>query len=358
MAEESILMDKEKKASLDRTLQDIVKEYGKGSIMKLGDRTSMAVDVYSTGSISVDAALGVGGIPRGRITEIYGPESSGKTTLSLHIIAEAQKVGGIAAFIDAEHALDAIYAKRLGVDTENLLISQPDNGEQALEITERLVRSNAVDVIVIDSVAALVPRSEIDGEMGDATMGVQARLMSQAMRKLTGAVSKSKTCVIFINQIRDKIGVMFGNPETTTGGRALKFYTSIRIDIRRIGQIKAGEDIVGNRTKVKVVKNKLAPPFREAEVDLMYGTGISKEGDLIDLASNMNIVQKSGTWYAFGDDKIGQGRENAKQFLIDNPEISKKIELKIRQELGLVPVTAQEKETPKQSPSGSEKKSK
>lgn len=358
MAEEAILIDKEKRASLDRTLQEIVKEYGKGSIMKLGDRTSAAVDVYSTGSISVDAALGIGGIPRGRITEIYGPESSGKTTLSLHIIAEAQKTGGIAAFIDAEHALDAIYAKRLGVDTENLLISQPDNGEQALEITERLVRSNAVDVIVIDSVAALVPRSEIDGEMGDATMGVQARLMSQAMRKLTGAVSKSKTCVVFINQVRDKIGVMFGNPETTTGGRALKFYTSIRIDIRRIGQIKAGEDIVGNRTKVKVVKNKLAPPFREAEVDLMYGTGISKEGDLIDLASNMNIVQKSGTWYAFGDDKIGQGRENAKQFLIDNPEVSKKIELKIRQELGLIPTPPQVKESPKQPPSGSEKKSK
>ncbi len=358
MAEETVLMDKEKKASLDRTLQDIVKEYGKGSIMKLGDRTSVGVDVYSTGSISVDAALGVGGIPRGRITEIYGPESSGKTTLSLHIIAEAQKTGGIAAFIDAEHALDAVYAKRLGVDTENLLISQPDNGEQALEITERLVRSNAVDVIVIDSVAALVPRSEIDGEMGDATMGVQARLMSQAMRKLTGAVSKSKTCVIFINQVRDKIGVMFGNPETTTGGRALKFYTSIRIDIRRIGQIKAGEDIVGNRTKVKVVKNKLAPPFKEAEVDLMYGTGISKEGDLIDLASNMNIVQKSGTWYAFGDDKIGQGRENAKQFLADNRDIAKKIETKIRQELGLVPILAAEKESPKQNPSGSEKKSK
>lgn len=358
MAEEAVLMDKEKRASLDRTLQEIVKEYGKGSIMKLGDRTSMVVDVYSTGSISVDAALGVGGIPRGRITEIYGPESSGKTTLSLHIIAEAQKTGGVAAFIDAEHALDAIYAKRLGVDTENLLISQPDNGEQALEITERLVRSNAVDVIVIDSVAALVPRSEIDGEMGDATMGVQARLMSQAMRKLTGVVSKSKTCVIFINQIRDKIGVMFGNPETTTGGRALKFYTSIRIDIRRIGQIKAGEDIVGNRTKVKVVKNKLAPPFREAEVDLMYGTGISKEGDLIDLASNMNIIQKSGTWYAFGDEKIGQGRENAKQFLIDNPETSKKVELKIRQELGLIPMLPQEKETPKQNPSSSDKKSK
>ncbi len=351
------VMDKDKRASLDRTLADIVKEYGKGSIMKLGDRTSFTVDVFSTGSISIDAALGIGGIPRGRIAEIYGPESSGKTTLSLHVIAEAQKLGGVAAFIDAEHALDAIYAKRLGVDTENLLISQPDNGEQALEITERLVRSNAVDVIVIDSVAALVPRSEIDGEMGDATMGVQARLMSQAMRKLTGAVSKSKTCVIFINQIRDKIGVMFGNPETTTGGRALKFYTSVRIDIRRIGQIKAGENIVGNRTKVKIVKNKLAPPFKEVEVDLMYGLGISKEGDLIDLASNMNIVQKSGTWFAFNEEKIGQGRENAKQFLIDNPEISKKIETKVRQELGLAPIGDTMKDTPKQSPNYSEKKS-
>ncbi|HNC50305.1 MAG TPA: recombinase RecA, partial [bacterium] len=315
MADEMVLSDKDKKAALDRTLTDIVKEYGKGSIMKLGERTAMQVEVFSTGSISIDAALGVGGIPRGRITEIYGPESSGKTTLSLHVIAEAQKVGGVAAFIDAEHALDAIYAKRLGVDIDNLLVSQPDNGEQALEITERLVRSNAVDVIVIDSVAALVPRSEIDGEMGDATMGVQARLMSQAMRKLTGAVSKSKTCVIFINQVRDKIGVMFGNPETTTGGRALKFYTSIRVDIRRIGQIKAGENLVGNRTKVKVVKNKLAPPFKEVEVDLMYGTGISREGDLVDLASTMNIVQKSGTWFSFEDEKIGQGRENAKQYL-------------------------------------------
>jgi recombination protein RecA len=351
------LTDKDKKAALDRTLADIMKEYGKGSIMKLGEKSAMRVETFSTGSISIDAALGVGGIPRGRITEIYGPESSGKTTLALHVVAEAQKTGGIAAFIDAEHALDAVYAKRLGVDTDNLLISQPDNGEQALEITERLVRSNAVDVIVIDSVAALVPKSEIDGEMGDATMGVQARLMSQAMRKLTGAVSKSKTCVIFINQIRDKIGVMFGNPETTTGGRALKFYTSIRIDIRRIGQIKAGEQIVGNRTKIKVVKNKLAPPFKECEVDLMYGLGISREGDLIDLASNMNVIAKSGTWYAFDDEKIGQGRENAKQFLLDNPDICQKIEKRVRQELGLI---AQEMETaasaPKQNPN--DKKSK
>ncbi|HMY37125.1 MAG TPA: recombinase RecA [bacterium] len=357
MADEMVLSDKDKKAALDRTLTDIVKEYGKGSIMKLGERTAMQVEVFSTGSISIDAALGVGGIPRGRITEIYGPESSGKTTLSLHVIAEAQKVGGVAAFIDAEHALDAIYAKRLGVDIDNLLVSQPDNGEQALEITERLVRSNAVDVIVIDSVAALVPRSEIDGEMGDATMGVQARLMSQAMRKLTGAVSKSKTCVIFINQVRDKIGVMFGNPETTTGGRALKFYTSIRVDIRRIGQIKAGENLVGNRTKVKVVKNKLAPPFKEVEVDLMYGTGISREGDLVDLASTMNIVQKSGTWFSFEDEKIGQGRENAKQYLTDNPVVLKKIETRVRQELGIAPA-ATEKESPKPAPTASEKKSK
>ncbi|MBX7150489.1 recombinase RecA [bacterium] len=355
--DDTIVVDKEKKASLERTISDIMKEYGKGSIMRLGERSAMTVDVFSTGSIAIDAALGVGGIPRGRITEIFGPESSGKTTLALHVVAESQKLGGIAAFIDAEHALDPVYAKRLGVDTDNLLISQPDNGEQALEITERLVRSNAVDIIVIDSVAALVPRSEIDGEMGDATMGVQARLMSQAMRKLTGAVSKSKTCVIFINQVRDKIGVMFGNPETTTGGRALKFYTSIRIDIRRIGQIKAGEQIVGNRTKIKVVKNKLAPPFKEVETDLMYGFGISREGDLIDLATNMNIVQKSGTWYAFDDEKIGQGRENAKQFLIDNPDTYKKIETKVRKELGLTAAT-ETKETPKQSPNSVEKKSK
>ena len=305
---ENFANDKEKKVALDRAIAEITKEIGKGAIMRLGERSSAQVEVFSSGSISLDAALGVGGIPRGRISEIFGPESSGKTTLALHVIAEAQKNGGVGAFIDAEHALDAIYAKRLGVDTDNLLIAQPDCGEQALEITERLVRSNAVDIIVVDSVAALVPRSEIDGEMGDATMGVQARLMSQAMRKLTGAVSKSKTCIIFINQIRDKIGVMFGNPETTTGGKALKFYTSIRIEIRRINHIKGGENVIGNRTKIKVVKNKLAPPFREVEVDLMYGVGISKEGDLIDLASNMNVIQKSGTWYAFGDDKLGQGR--------------------------------------------------
>lgn len=355
---EMVAVDKEKKEALSRTLTDIVKDYGKGSIMRLGDRPVLQVEVFSTGSISVDVALGVGGIPRGRITEIYGPESSGKTTLALHVVAEAQKLGGIAAFIDAEHALDPIYAKRLGVDTDNLLVSQPDDGEQALEITERLVRSNAVDVIVIDSVAALVPRSEIDGEMGDATMGVQARLMSQAMRKLTGAVSKSKTCVVFINQVRDKIGVTYGSPETTTGGRALKFYTSIRVDIRRIAQIKSGEDIVGNRTKIKVVKNKLAPPFKEVEVDLMYGFGISREGDLIDLAAGMNIIQKSGTWYSFGDDKIGQGRENAKQFLLDNPDIQRQIELKVRQELGLPATGHAAQEAPKQSPNTGDKKSK
>ena len=356
---ENFANEKEKKVALDRAIAEITKEIGKGAIMRLGERSAAQVEVFSTGSISLDAALGVGGIPRGRISEIFGPESSGKTTLALHVIAEAQKNGGVGAFIDAEHALDAIYAKRLGVDTDNLLIAQPDCGEQALEITERLVRSNAVDIIVVDSVAALVPRSEIDGEMGDATMGVQARLMSQAMRKLTGAVSKSKTCIIFINQIRDKIGVMFGNPETTTGGKALKFYTSIRIEIRRINHIKGGENVIGNRTKIKVVKNKLAPPFREVEVDLMYGVGISKEGDLIDLASNMNVIQKSGTWYAFEDDKLGQGRENAKQFLMDNPDILKKIETKVRQELGLIPAPpAAEANQPaaKPAPTTAEKK--
>ena len=350
-------INKEKLKALQLTMDKMEKTFGKGAIMKLGDNAVEQVEVIPTGSIGLDLALGVGGYPKGRVVEIYGPESSGKTTLAIHAIAEVQKKGGIAAIVDAEHAFDRFYAESLGVDTENLLISQPDNGEQALEITERLVRSNAVDVIVIDSVAALVPRSEIDGEMGDATMGVQARLMSQAMRKLTGAVSKSKTCVIFINQVRDKIGVMFGNPETTTGGRALKFYTSIRVDIRRIGQIKAGENLVGNRTKVKVVKNKLAPPFKEVEVDLMYGTGISREGDLVDLASTMNIVQKSGTWFSFEDEKIGQGRENAKQYLTDNPVILKKIETRVRQELGIAPA-ATEKESPKPAPTASEKKSK
>ena len=289
----------------------------------------------STGSVSLDYALGIGGVPRGRVIEIFGPESSGKTTLTLQIIAEAQKLGGMAAFVDAEHALDAQYAKKLGVDLDNLLVSQPDNGEQALEIVEVLVRSNGVDVVVVDSVAALVPRAEIEGEMGEAQMGLQARLMSQALRKLTGAVSKSKTCLIFINQLREKIGVMFGNPETTTGGRALKFYSSVRIDIRRIGAIKDGDAVVGGRTRVKVVKNKVAPPFREAEFDVMYGEGISKEGDLLDLAVDRKIVEKSGTWFAFNGDRLGQGRENVKQFLKDNPATFKAIEEKVRRELGM-----------------------
>jgi recombination protein RecA len=289
----------------------------------------------STGSVSLDFALGIGGVPRGRVIEIFGPESSGKTTLTLQIIAEAQKLGGMAAFVDAEHALDAQYARKLGVDLDNLLVSQPDNGEQALEIVEVLVRSNGVDVVVVDSVAALVPRAEIEGEMGEAQMGLQARLMSQALRKLTGAVSKSKTCLIFINQLREKIGVMFGNPETTTGGRALKFYSSVRIDIRRIGAIKDGDVVVGGRTRVKVVKNKVAPPFREAEFDVMYGEGISKEGDLLDLAVERKIVDKSGTWFAFNGDRLGQGRENVKQFLKDNPTIYKSLEEKVRRELGM-----------------------
>ncbi len=290
---------------------------------------------FPPGSVSLDYALGIGGVPRGRVVEIFGPESSGKTTLSLQIIAEAQKLGGMAAFVDAEHALDAKYAQKLGVDLDNLLVSQPDNGEQALEIVEVLVRSNGVDVVVVDSVAALVPRAEIEGEMGEAQMGLQARLMSQALRKLTGAVSKSKTCLIFINQLREKIGVMFGNPETTTGGRALKFYSSVRIDIRRIGAIKDGDAVVGGRTRVKVVKNKVAPPFREAEFDVMYGEGISKEGDLLDLAVDRKIVDKSGTWFAFNGDRLGQGRENVKQFLKDNPAVFKSLEEKVRRELGM-----------------------
>jgi recombination protein RecA len=304
--------------------------------MRLGQKDAVAtIPAISTGSVSLDYALGIGGVPRGRVVEIFGPESSGKTTLSLQIIAEAQKLGGMAAFVDAEHALDAKYAQKLGVDLDNLLVSQPDNGEQALEIVEVLVRSNGVDVVVVDSVAALVPRAEIEGEMGEAQMGLQARLMSQALRKLTGAVSKSKTCLIFINQLREKIGVMFGNPETTTGGRALKFYSSVRIDIRRIGAIKDGDAVVGGRTRVKVVKNKVAPPFREAEFDVMYGEGISREGDLLDLAVDRKIVDKSGTWFAFNGDRLGQGRENVKQFLKDNPAIFKTLEEKVRRELGM-----------------------
>src|ERR1700682_5448810 len=325
----------DKLKAAETALTQIERQFGKGSIMRLGAKEFAPISSISTGSIGVDAALGVGGLPRGRIVEIYGPESSGKTTLSLHIIAEAQKTGGLAAFIDAEHALDAEYAKKLGVDVDNLLVSQPDSGEQALEIAEVLVRSGAIDVIVIDSVAALVPRAELEGEMGDPHVGLQARLMSQALRKLTGIVSKSKTCMIFINQLREKIGVMFGNPETTTGGRALKFYASVRIDIRRIASIKDGDVVVGGRTRVKIVKNKVAPPFREAEFDIMYGEGISKTGDLLDLAVDKRIIEKSGAWFAYGGERLGQGRENAKQFMKDNPEVFKSIEERVRRELGL-----------------------
>src|SRR6188508_1957178 len=328
---------KERNKAIDIAVGQIEKQFGKGSIMRLGQRNSVGpIPSISTGSISIDYALGIGGLPRGRVTEIFGPESSGKTTLALQVIAEAQKSGGMAAFVDAEHALDAQYAQKLGVDLENLLVSQPDNGEQALEIVEVLVRSNSVDVIVVDSVAALVPKAEIDGEMGEAQMGLQARLMSQALRKLTGIVSKSKTTLIFINQLREKIGVMFGNPETTTGGRALKFYASVRIDIRRIGAIKDGDQVVGGRTRVKVVKNKVAPPFREAEFDVMYGEGISKEGDLLDLAVDRKIIEKSGAWFAFSGERLGQGRENAKQFLKENPSIRQTIEDRVRKELGMV----------------------
>ncbi|MBA2303544.1 MAG: recombinase RecA [Acidobacteria bacterium] len=329
--------DRERMKAIEAAVGQIEKQFGKGSIMRLGGKDAVhIVPAISTGSVSLDYALGIGGVPRGRVIEVFGPESSGKTTLTLQIIAEAQKLGGMAAFVDAEHALDATYAKKLGVDLDNLLVSQPDNGEQALEIVEVLVRSNSVDVVVVDSVAALVPRAEIEGEMGEAQMGLQARLMSQALRKLTGVVSKSKTCLIFINQLREKIGVMFGNPETTTGGRALKFYSSVRIDIRRIGAIKDGDVVVGGRTRVKVVKNKVAPPFREAEFDVMYGEGISKEGDLLDLAVDKKIVDKSGTWFAFNGERLGQGRENVKQFMRDNPEITKSIEHKVRLELGLL----------------------
>jgi recombination protein RecA len=329
--------DRERLKAIEMAVGQIEKQFGKGSIMRLGQKDAITqISAISTGSVSLDYALGIGGVPRGRVIEIFGPESSGKTTLALQVIAEAQKLGGMAAFVDAEHALDAQYARKLGVELDNLLVSQPDNGEQALEIVEVLVRSNSVDVVVVDSVAALVPRAEIEGEMGEAQMGLQARLMSQALRKLTGVVSKSKTCLIFINQLREKIGVMFGNPETTTGGRALKFYASVRIDIRRIGAIKDGDAVVGGRTRVKVVKNKVAPPFREAEFDVMYGEGISREGDLLDLAVDRKIVEKSGTWFAFGGDRLGQGRENVKQYLKDNPATFKIIEEKVRRELGLV----------------------
>ncbi|MDZ7371566.1 MAG: recombinase RecA [candidate division KSB1 bacterium] len=325
----------ERKKAIELAMAQIDRQYGKGSIMWLGENRKMDIDVIPTGSVSLDAALGVGGVPRGRIIEIFGPESSGKTTLALHILAEAQKLGGLAAFIDAEHALDAVYAKALGVDTDNLLISQPDTGEQALEITETLVRSGAIDAIVVDSVAALVPRAEIEGEMGDAQMGLQARLMSQAMRKLTAAISKSRACVIFINQIREKIGVVFGNPETTTGGRALKFYASVRLDIRRVASIKEGEEVIGSRTKVKVVKNKVAPPFKEVEFDIIYGKGISKVGDVLDQAVNLKIIDKSGAWFSYGQERLGQGRENVKRFLEQNPDLFKVIEERVRQELSL-----------------------
>jgi len=328
---------KERTKAIDIAVGQIEKQFGKGSIMRLGQRSAIGpIDSISTGSISIDYALGIGGLPRGRVTEIFGPESSGKTTLALQVIAEAQKAGGMAAFVDAEHALDAKYAQKLGVDLENLLVSQPDNGEQALEIVEVLIRSNSVDVVVVDSVAALVPKAEIEGEMGEAQMGLQARLMSQALRKLTGVISKSNTTLIFINQLREKIGVMFGNPETTTGGRALKFYASVRIDIRRIASIKDGDQVTGGRTRVKIVKNKVAPPFREAEFDIMYGEGISREGDLIDLAVDKRIVEKGGAWFAYGGERLGQGRENAKQFLKENVGIRQTIEDRVRRELGLV----------------------
>ena len=329
--------EKERARALDLALGQIEKQFGKGSILRLGSKDAIVpVSVISTGSISLDAALGVGGFPRGRVTEIFGPESSGKTTIALQVIAEAQKKGGIAAFIDVEHALDQAYARKLGVDVDNLLVSQPDYGEQALEITNHLTASGQIDVLVVDSVAALVPKAELDGEMGDSHMGLQARLMSQALRKLTGVVSKSRTCLIFINQIREKIGVMFGNPETTTGGRALKFYASVRLDIRRIAAIKDGDSVVGNRTKVKVVKNKVASPFREAEFDIIYGEGISKEGDLIDLGVAQNLIEKSGSWFSYKGDRIGQGRENARQFLKDNQDIRQSIDTELRKFLGLI----------------------
>ena len=342
-------MEREDKLkALDAALSQIERQYGKGAVMKLGDpMTQMNVETIPTGSLSLDIALGLGGIPKGRIVEIYGPESSGKTTVTLHMIAEVQRRGGIAGFIDAEHALDPVYAKNIGVDIDNLYISQPDNGEQALEITETMVRSGAIDIVVVDSVAALVPKAEIDGDMGDSHVGLQARLMSQALRKLTAVISKSNCTVIFINQLREKVGVMFGNPETTTGGRALKFYSSVRLDVRRIESLKQGGEVIGNRTRVKVVKNKIAPPFKEAEFDIMFGEGISKVGDILDLAANLNIVIKSGAWFAYNGNKIGQGRENAKQYLKDNPEICAEIESKVREHYGFEDtVNTAEKDAP------------
>jgi len=331
-----IYMEKEeKRKALDAAISHIEKQYGKGAVMKLGDPIArMNVETIPTGSLSLDIALGLGGIPRGRIVEIYGPESSGKTTVTLHMVAEVQKMGGIAGFIDAEHALDPVYAKNIGVDIDNLYISQPDNGEQALEIAETMVRSGAIDIVVVDSVAALVPKAEIDGEMGDSHVGLQARLMSQALRKLTAVISKSNCVVVFINQLREKVGVMFGNPETTTGGRALKFYSSVRLDVRRIESLKQGGDVIGNRTRVKVVKNKIAPPFKEAEFDIMFGKGISREGDILDLAANLDIIVKSGAWYAYEGNKIGQGRENAKQYLREHPDVWEAVDAKVREKHG------------------------
>jgi len=348
-------MADERGKAIELAVAQIEKQFGKGSIMRLGSKEAIVpISVISTGAISFDAALGVGGFPRGRVVEVFGPESSGKTTITLQVIAEAQKTGGMAAFVDAEHALDPGYAKKLGVDVDNLLVSQPDYGEQALEITEALVRSNAIDVLVVDSVAALVPKAELDGEMGDSHMGLQARLMSQALRKLTGTVSKSRTCLIFINQIREKIGVMFGNPETTTGGRALKFYSSVRIDIRRIAAIKEGDIVTGSRTRVKIVKNKVAAPFREAEFDILYGEGISREGDLLDLAVNNNILEKSGSWFSYKGERIGQGRENARQFLKDNKDTMAKLDTEVRKALGLIatPAHAQPAAGAQTSPQG------
>jgi len=346
-------MADERGKAIDLAVSQIEKQFGKGSIMRLGSKEAIVpIAVIPTGSISFDAALGVGGFPRGRVVEVFGPESSGKTTITLQVIAEAQKTGGMAAFVDAEHALDPAYAKKLGVDVDNLLVSQPDYGEQALEITEALVRSNAIDVLVVDSVAALVPKAELDGEMGDSHMGLQARLMSQALRKLTGTVSKSRTCLIFINQIREKIGVMFGNPETTTGGRALKFYSSVRVDIRRIAAIKEGDVVTGSRTKVKVVKNKVAAPFREAEFDILYGEGISREGDLLDLAVNNNILEKSGSWFSYKGERIGQGRENARQFLKDNKDVMAKLDTEVRKALGLIATAAPAPATPANGSAG------